>query len=111
MDLGGSADGSDGEGDEKEDADNVTEQTHHIIVPSYSAWFDYNSIHSIEKRHLPEFFNAKNKSKTPEIYLSYRNFMIDTYRLNPTGIDIPLISPMFDLSLSSRVSDQHRLPP
>merc|ERR1719319_4855 len=23
-------------------------------------------------------------SKTPEIYLSYRNFMIDTYRLNPT---------------------------
>merc|ERR1711936_1255219 len=61
-----------------------TEQTHHIIVPSYSAWFDYNSIHSIEKRHLPEFFNGKNRSKTPEIYLSYRNFMIDTYRLNPT---------------------------
>merc|ERR1712168_329486 len=59
-------------------------QTHHIIVPSYSAWFDYNSIHAIEKRHLPEYFNAKNRSKTPEIYLSYRNFMIDTYRLNPT---------------------------
>ncbi|MEQ2172321.1 hypothetical protein GOODEAATRI_019886 [Goodea atripinnis] len=34
--------------------DNVTEQTHHIIIPSYAAWFDYN-----------------------------RNFMIDTYRLNP----------------------------
>ncbi|CAH0389358.1 unnamed protein product [Bemisia tabaci] len=64
--------------------DNVTEQTHHIIIPSYSAWFDYNSIHSIEKRALPEFFNGKNKSKTPEIYLAYRNFMIDTYRLNPT---------------------------
>lgn len=64
--------------------DNVTEQTHHIVVPSYSAWFDYNSIHTIEKRALPEFFNGKNKSKTPEIYLAYRNFMIDTYRLNPT---------------------------
>lgn len=64
--------------------DNVTEQTHHIIVPSYSAWFDYNSIHVIEKRALPEFFNGKNKSKTPEIYMAYRNFMIDTYRLNPT---------------------------
>merc|ERR1712045_1064637 len=64
--------------------DNVTEQTHHIIVPSYSSWFDYNSIHSIEKRVLPEFFNGKNRSKTPEVYLSYRNFMIDTYRLNPT---------------------------
>jgi SWI/SNF related-matrix-associated actin-dependent regulator of chromatin subfamily C len=64
--------------------DNVTEQTHHIIIPSYSAWFDYNSVHVVEKRALPEFFNAKNKSKTPEIYLAYRNFMIDTYRLNPT---------------------------
>ncbi|XP_068619544.1 SWI/SNF complex subunit SMARCC2 isoform X2 [Battus philenor] len=64
--------------------DNVTDQTHHIVVPSYSAWFDYNSIHTIEKRALPEFFNGKNKSKTPEIYLAYRNFMIDTYRLNPT---------------------------
>jgi len=84
MDLGGSHDGSDAEGEEKEEGENVTEQTHHIIVPSYSAWFDYNSIHSIEKRHLPEFFNSKNRSKSPEIYLSYRNFMIDTYRLNPT---------------------------
>merc|ERR1719273_458344 len=69
---------------DKDDEDNVTEQTHHIIVPSYSSWFDYNAIHSIEKRALPEFFNGKNRSKTPEIYLSYRNFMIDTYRLNPT---------------------------
>uniref|UniRef100_A0A8C4HNZ2 SWI/SNF related BAF chromatin remodeling complex subunit C1b n=1 Tax=Dicentrarchus labrax TaxID=13489 RepID=A0A8C4HNZ2_DICLA len=43
----------------------------------------YSSIHSIEKRALPEFFNGKNKSKSPEIYLAYRNFMIDTYRLNP----------------------------
>ncbi len=59
------------------------EQTHHIIVPSYSAWFDYTCIHEIEKRALPEFFTVKNKSKTPEIYIGYRNFMIDTYRLNP----------------------------
>nr|KAI8730268.1 SWI/SNF complex subunit SMARCC2-like isoform X2 [Biomphalaria glabrata] len=64
--------------------DNLTEQTHHIIVPSYSAWFDYNSIHAIERRALPEFFNGKNKSKTPEVYIAYRNFMLDTYRLNPT---------------------------
>merc|ERR1712038_1713136 len=46
--------------------------------------FDYNAIHSIEKRALPEFFNGKNRSKTPEVYLSYRNFKIDTHRLNPT---------------------------
>lgn len=52
--------------------DNVTDQTHHIVVPSYSAWFDYNAIHTIEKRAMPEFFNGKNKSKTPEIYLASR---------------------------------------
>ncbi|XP_034747210.1 SWI/SNF complex subunit SMARCC1b [Etheostoma cragini] len=63
--------------------DNIPEQTHHIIIPSYTSWFNNNSIQSIEKRALPEFFNGKNKSKSPEIYLAYRNFMIDTYRLNP----------------------------
>lgn len=64
--------------------DNVTEQANHIIIPSYSSWFDYNSIHAVERRALPEFFNGRNKSKTPEVYLAYRNFMVDTYRLNPT---------------------------
>jgi len=63
--------------------ESLTEQTHHIIVPSYASWFNYNEIHSIEKRGLPEFFNGKNASKTDEIYFTYRNFMIDTYRLNP----------------------------
>ncbi|VDP84111.1 unnamed protein product [Echinostoma caproni] len=61
----------------------VTEQAHCIVIPSYSAWFDYNALHGIERRALPEFFNGQNKSKTPEVYLAYRNFMIDTYRLNP----------------------------
>ena len=58
-------------------------QVHAIIVPSYSAWFDYSSLHEIERRALPEFFNGRNRSKTPEVYFAYRNFMIDTYRLNP----------------------------
>ncbi|VDN06388.1 unnamed protein product [Thelazia callipaeda] len=62
---------------------NVIEQTHYIIIPSYSAWFDYNAIHQIEKRGVPEFFNGRNKSKSPEVYMAYRNFMLDTYRLNP----------------------------
>ncbi|XP_011479108.1 SWI/SNF complex subunit SMARCC1 isoform X3 [Oryzias latipes] len=79
-------DDDDGRGDISrlsEGEENIVEQTHHIIIPSYTSWFNNNSIHSIEKRALPEFFNGKNKSKTPEIYLAYRNFMIDTYRLNP----------------------------
>jgi len=77
-------DKNDAEKNKDDQEDNATEQTHHIVIPSYSSWFDYNAIHAIEKRAMPEFFNGKNKSKSPEIYLSYRNFMIDTYRLNPT---------------------------
>ena len=47
--------------------DLVHPQKHHIIIPSYSAWFCYDSIHAVEKRALPEFFNGKNRSKTPEV--------------------------------------------
>ncbi|XP_023476286.2 SWI/SNF complex subunit SMARCC1 isoform X3 [Equus przewalskii] len=85
--TGGKEDEDPSKGDQSRSVDpgedNVTEQTNHIIIPSYASWFDYNCIHVIERRALPEFFNGKNKSKTPEIYLAYRNFMIDTYRLNP----------------------------
>ena len=52
---------------DRKEEDYMTEQTHHIIVPSYAAWFDYTALHAIERRALPEFFNGKNKSKTPEM--------------------------------------------
>jgi len=42
-------------------------QSHNIVIPSYSSWFHYNSVHAIEKRSLPEFFSGKNRSKTPEM--------------------------------------------
>lgn len=58
-------------------------QTHAIILPSYSTWFDMNKIHNIERKALPEFFNSRNRSKTPHVYKDYRDFMINTYRLNP----------------------------
>jgi SWI/SNF related-matrix-associated actin-dependent regulator of chromatin subfamily C len=59
-------------------------QTHEVIIPSYSAWFDMSKIHPVETRALPEFFNSRNRSKTPAIYKDYRDFMINTYRLRPT---------------------------
>ncbi|EOD52403.1 putative rsc complex subunit protein [Neofusicoccum parvum UCRNP2] len=58
-------------------------QTHAIILPSYSTWFDMHSIHNIERKALPEFFNSRNRSKTPAVYKDYRDFMVNTYRLNP----------------------------
>lgn len=58
-------------------------QTHQIILPSYSTWFDMHAIHALEKKSLPEFFNSRNRSKTAAVYKDYRDFMINTYRLNP----------------------------
>lgn len=58
-------------------------QTHEVIIPSYTAWFDMSKIHPVERRALPEFFNSRNRSKTPAIYKDYRDFMVNTYRLRP----------------------------
>lgn len=58
-------------------------QTHSIVIPSYASWFKMKKIHRIEKESLPEFFSARHSSKSPKIYISYRNFMINAYRLNP----------------------------
>jgi SWI/SNF related-matrix-associated actin-dependent regulator of chromatin subfamily C len=63
--------------------EHLISQTHSIILPSYSSWFDMHDINTIERKALPEFFNNRNRSKTPTIYKDYRDFMINTYRLNP----------------------------
>lgn len=63
--------------------EHLISQTHSIILPSYSTWFDMNVINNTERKALPEFFNNRNRSKTPAIYKDYRDFMINTYRLNP----------------------------
>jgi SWI/SNF related-matrix-associated actin-dependent regulator of chromatin subfamily C len=98
------ADGGDDDGDSGDDNDDedpaqleatrqrleeqarkyLAAQTHEVIIPSYSAWFDMSKIHPVETRALPEFFNSRNRSKTPAIYKDYRDFMINTYRLRPT---------------------------
>lgn len=61
----------------------LIQQAHQIILPSYSTWFDMHQIHPIEVKSLAEFFNNRNRSKTPAVYKDYRDFMINTYRLNP----------------------------
>jgi SWI/SNF related-matrix-associated actin-dependent regulator of chromatin subfamily C len=63
--------------------EHLISQSHSIILPSYSTWFDMNQINNIERKALPEFFNNRNRSKTPAVYKDYRDFMINTYRLNP----------------------------
>jgi SWI/SNF related-matrix-associated actin-dependent regulator of chromatin subfamily C len=61
----------------------LVNQTHAIIIPSYAAWFDMSAIHPIERKSLPEFFNGRNRSKTPAVYKDWRDFMVNCYRLKP----------------------------
>ncbi|OAD74539.1 hypothetical protein PHYBLDRAFT_93373, partial [Phycomyces blakesleeanus NRRL 1555(-)] len=68
---------------EEEQQKFVSKQPTDIIIPSYAAWFDMTQINEIEERFMPEFFNNKNKSKTPSAYKDYRDFIINTYRMNP----------------------------
>jgi hypothetical protein len=92
MDVDGAADtvvkseGNDtGENEavEEEARKYLVQQQYEVILPSYAAWHDIATIHEIERKSLPEFFNNRNKTKTPVVYKEYRDFMINTYRLNP----------------------------
>lgn len=67
----------------------LIDQSSHIVIPSFAKWFNMNDVHSIEKKLFPDFFPVKDgeeyKSiyKTPEIYKNMRDFMINSYRINP----------------------------
>lgn len=64
--------------------DAVAQQEHRVIIPSYAQWFSRDDVHDIEKRSLPEFWSGKSRSKTPEVYREFRDFMIDVFRQDPT---------------------------
>lgn len=67
----------------QEENELVIPQSHEIVIPNYARWFDLRKIHLIEKQSLPEFFTNRIASKTPQVYVKYRNFMVNAYRLNP----------------------------
>lgn len=68
----------------KEDVSSLSPVEEKVLkeVPFYSRWFCFLKIHKIEKDNLPEFFGDK-PSKTPEVYLKIRNFIIKLYWKNP----------------------------
>jgi len=66
------------------DADPLTDHddADAVAVPRCSTWFAMDKINPIEKRMLPEFF-VPGASKTAELYLKYRNYMVHAYRQQP----------------------------
>lgn len=65
----------------------LIEQSRHVIIPSFAKWFDMNTIHAIEKKLFPDFFPLENGPvsayKSSKSYQNIRDFMINTYRINP----------------------------
>ncbi|XP_055825195.1 SWI/SNF complex subunit SWI3A isoform X1 [Solanum dulcamara] len=53
-------------------------------IPSYTSWFSWQSIHEVERLSLREFFDGSSITRTPRIYKEYRDFMITSYREDPT---------------------------
>lgn len=44
-----------------------------------SSWFSTESIHELERQALPEFFNSRCPSKTPDLYVQIRNIIVGKY--------------------------------
>ncbi|KAL0356721.1 UNVERIFIED_CONTAM: SWI/SNF complex subunit SWI3D [Sesamum calycinum] len=56
-------------------------------------WFSWSKIHPLEERMLPSFFNGKSESRTPEIYMEIRNWIMKKFHLNPnTQIELKHLS-------------------
>lgn len=64
-------------------SEKINKQT--VILPSCASWFNFEEIHEIEMKALPEYFCGKFPSKNPETYKEYRNFIINLYRENPNS--------------------------
>lgn len=62
----------------------LIKQTNEVTIPPFAKWFDMYSVHEIEKRSLPDFFDGSSRFKSEKAYKDTRNFIINTFRLSPT---------------------------
>lgn len=59
----------------------------------YTGWFSWTRIHPVEKQTLPSFFNGKSESRTPEIYMEVRDWIMRKFHADPnTGIEVKDLS-------------------
>lgn len=54
-----------------------------LFMPYFSRWFSQQTVHEVEKRALPEFFNNKYPSKSERKYRELRNYMVQMWRKHP----------------------------
>ncbi|KAL3515182.1 hypothetical protein ACH5RR_022084 [Cinchona calisaya] len=53
------------------------------VVPNHTGWFSWTNTHPLEEKTLPSFFNGKSESRTPEIYMEIRNWIMKKFHTNP----------------------------
>ena len=58
-------------------------QCNTLIYVARDIIFVIHSIHAIERRAMPEYFNGKNKSKTPEMWVEYHLTLDVCFLINP----------------------------
>lgn len=54
------------------------------VVPNHAGWFSWTKIHPLEEKTLPSFFSGKSESRTPEIYMEIRNWIMKKFHANPS---------------------------
>ncbi|KAH9624672.1 hypothetical protein KSS87_001682 [Heliosperma pusillum] len=63
------------------------------VVPVSAGWFSWTQIHPLEKQTLQSFFNGKSESRTPEIYMEIRNWIMKKFHGDPnTNIELKDLS-------------------
>lgn len=80
----------------KNEFEEATDVCETFPIPQCASWFSMDTINPIEQRMLPEFFQLSSESsyvssaiqsrassKTPQLYMKYRNYMIHAYRQEP----------------------------
>ena len=50
------------------------------VLYETQSWFEFNKINKTEIENITDFFNNTKKSKTPELYIKYRDYMVRLYQ-------------------------------
>ncbi|KAF3965092.1 hypothetical protein CMV_010693 [Castanea mollissima] len=54
------------------------------VIPSHCGWFSWTKVHPIEERMMPSFFIEKSETRTPDMYLEIRNWILKKFHSNPS---------------------------
>ncbi|XP_022952326.1 SWI/SNF complex subunit SWI3D-like isoform X1 [Cucurbita moschata] len=54
------------------------------VVPNHCGWFSWTEVHPIEERSMPSFFSGKDGTRSPDIYIKIRNWIMKKFHANPS---------------------------